>query len=1721
MRKETTARLLLSLLTAFIMVAGALGAALPGLISQMDGEGSEKPSFIEGGAARELESKPSETGDAPVSADTGIMTSKLLTSREGISGIPMISEEQRGKINPIEEKKARDDKKSNEEPLESQIDADIGHGTRNPDTVDAGGPYGSGIPFNPRYEGDPITFTATIEPEDEQENYKFRWDWNDDGIFDGPGDASTDYFGGDGENTFTTTAYDDFKGQALVQAWDGSWTYVSVDGDVMHEQDSSVYWYWSGVEYVTWGWQFEVTKDSVVDKLGIYENLYGDPGTCLNMRIYDDTGVVIAQVLSPSLPGYSNWGWHNLLSPVNLYAGTTYTVSAYTYYSYTNYMPGLDEEYVDETDDGIVIPGDIVYAAGNNYPTGVLATYYPMVDFHYTATYAYPLVIEDRARVLVWNREPTVYNPTVSPTTTNEGEAGSMFSAELFDLGRDDEWEFQWAWGDGTESDWMPVPKWEGGIKVLLYHSITGYETEVMNTLSDLLDPNVLVFDEWDFLDTSLGGQGRPSLDYLLEYDVLIVPMNTAPTVGWTDDVGDILADYVDAGGGVVEMVACFCYNNPGAGYPWGLPGRWEDEGYSCFQRGGIGSSSTTSAIYDTTHPIIDGIAGTVSSWGTTIPISSPGAAADATLLADYPFYPAAAYKPEGTMKPGSGRIAGLNIFIPAGYRSGDAMMVTANAAFWASQGEPAKQLTLPIKLPEVSHIYKDDHPEHVTPSDQMQPRVRVRDDDHCRDQILGIPMVLDENFDGSWGPYGDNPPPGWTIEDHALQPWDYNDWHRYSYSTSYPSGTGTYAARVYYSPVENQDEWLITPSIDVSGYSSVTLGYTFYYYDYSSTTVDYGYVDVSFDGGAWSNIITYSQATYSGTPTFAITVPSGASTMQVRWRYVAYNEWYWFVDNVFVESGSTTLFSENFNGVWGTYGNNPPSGWTIEDHAISPWNTNDWHRSTFSSSSPGGTGTPAAYVYYYPYEQCNEWLISPEMDLTPGGYSTLNFQFDTWWDVYSTSTHEAFIKYRFDGGPWQVLDVYSGTTDVYGLQTYDVSSFVGHKVQIAFHWQCYSPTYSYNRYRWYVDNFLFQAIPELKHVYGMSDWVDGQPVTVANVFPSISVPEEIPEVVNENSHVTFEGIEITDPARGSGTEEFWYRYDPDDGTPVGPWIYNKPGVSKFRVLLYHGLASDGINSVMAAQVVDTLNSLPMVESVTAFNFYEGGSYPATPTLTEMLDNYDIIMFGCCYNLGGSPGDVLRTEFGDRLADWMDITGGGFISMMYAYGQAGVANEQWTLLGRYMDDDYGPYEKAIRLAGTLNLGNILEPSHPVMQGISSLGSGDRHDGMLAMTPGGLKLAEWTDGTPAIGVKELPNGARSVHLSAGGYVAVQGDYGIFLQNALLWAGERLLGEPCQTVEKTYLDNGVYNFDVQIIDDDMYWDWKPGDDQPTFVGPNNDPDNPGADPADWIAHNYIPIEVLNTDPVISPRIKAYAQLDLSLRMSGTKTHSATMTLYENGANIGYTEVTRVPGSPNIGVISNVNLMVTKDYEYEIEIVVDPAGGYGSNPTWLFDMIFPDGKFKEFKHTFNEEHGWTWTITSSELKGALLGHDIIFEAEADDIGSDDLAFVWNFGDSTPHGIHIFANLDQGTAVDAFSDEATVLFDQLPDRDDAFEKSANDVRTPYGTSIHAEDMISHVFDDSQPYYYYVMLTVMDDDVGDDYPSDQLNPCPGSDMAFLEVDFR
>jgi hypothetical protein len=746
--------------------------------------------------------------------------------------------------------------------------------------------------------------------------------------------------------------------------------------------------------------------------------------------------------------------------------------------------------------------------------------------------------------------------------------------------------------------------------------------------------------------------------------------------------------------------------------------------------------------------------------------------------------------------------------------------------------------------------------------------------------------------------------------------------------------------------------------------------------------------------------------------------------------------------------------------------------------------------------------------MYYYPYGPADDWLITPVMDLTSSGLTTARMQFRQWYYQYNFYVSYGYVKYRLDGGPWEILETYGnagGTyTDIRELAQFNLDFALGHTLQIAF--QRYGEG-QYVYYYWYIDNFLFEAIPELKHVYGMSPWAEtGDLVTVANVAPSIIVPEEIPSVITEQNVVTYEGIELTDPGLPSGTEELWYRIDDDNGM-VTDWEQLEVSIEgPFKLLIYHSLGASEVNTLVSA-----ITPLLPYATIDIWEFYDSADGPAP---ADVLNQYDVVFIGI--NWAPFDGDAV----GDGLADYVD-QGGSVVETVAAFhGTSGW----WGITGRWRSENYQALQSSSVLANP-GSATILDPTHPIIDGSAGVVTSITQTlviGMSGETAGTTLLAEYSS-YPCIAFFDYdtsPGAGRIIGMNVfyyPGYFGTQES--ILAANAIMWASVGKT-EPVPTFETLYQDNGIYYPDVQTIDDDMWWDWSPGDTQPTFVGPNRDPNNPGANPEDWIKHNYIPVEVLNTDPVVSPRIRAYAELDLSIRMSGTKTHEATMTLFENGVDIGSTQVTRVPGSPNIGVISNVDLEVTKDFEYEVVIDVDPQGDGGSNPTWLFDMVFPDGKFKQFKFTFNDEHGWTQTISSSELKKALLGHDIIFEASADDIGSDDLAFVWNFGDTTPHGIHLFANVDQGSAVEAESDEATAVFEQLPNRDAAFDRLLNNERTPNGRPMHATDSISHVFDADQAYYYYVTLTVMDDDVCDGYPSEFLNG-GGYDMEFVEIDFR
>jgi len=158
------------------------------------------------------------------------------------------------------------------------------------------------------------------------------------------------------------------------------------------------------------------------------------------------------------------------------------------------------------------------------------------------------------------------------------------------------------------------------------------------------------------------------------------------------------------------------------------------------------------------------------------------------------------------------------------------------------------------------------------------------------------------KNFDENWSNSTNPPFCGWEIIDGGSQSppiVDNNDWHRYV-STS-PART---VARVYWSPIETHDDWLISPRFNCSSWGTYTLSFWHYYNDFSASRLDSGRVLLSTDGGTtWTKIAMYSNADDSGYKYFDITqFVNGKDNVKIAFHYVAYNEFWWYVDDFSIE---------------------------------------------------------------------------------------------------------------------------------------------------------------------------------------------------------------------------------------------------------------------------------------------------------------------------------------------------------------------------------------------------------------------------------------------------------------------------------------------------------------------------------------------------------------------------------------------------------------------------------------------------------------------------------------------------------------------------------------------------------------------------------------------------------------------------------------------------
>ena len=164
-----------------------------------------------------------------------------------------------------------------------------------------------------------------------------------------------------------------------------------------------------------------------------------------------------------------------------------------------------------------------------------------------------------------------------------------------------------------------------------------------------------------------------------------------------------------------------------------------------------------------------------------------------------------------------------------------------------------------------------------------------------------GSPLVS-QNFNGSWS--GDNPPSGWIIAHPNVNFWDNNDWHQFN------DGVWGNVARIYYSPIELQREWLATPSVNLS--SGVLQAYLIVkqWYDDFANASDTAYILGSIDSGSsWPFVL----GTYFGSDhgsqiaaaydTISITDWAvGQANVKISFLYVGSNAGKWYIDDVKIE---------------------------------------------------------------------------------------------------------------------------------------------------------------------------------------------------------------------------------------------------------------------------------------------------------------------------------------------------------------------------------------------------------------------------------------------------------------------------------------------------------------------------------------------------------------------------------------------------------------------------------------------------------------------------------------------------------------------------------------------------------------------------------------------------------------------------------------------------
>jgi len=755
-------------------------------------------------------------------------------------------------------------------------------------TLDAGGPYGGPNCF----EGScTIHFQITT---DDPTLIFFRWDFNNDGVWDTP--WLTDMF-------YDMVMNDNYYGYVKAEGWDGISTQTFILTGYNLYPAQNYYWGLGGPSVVGWKFRAKVTMDATA----LYFFNYYQTMPSLLIRIWDYPANAQIGSCHPATQQTYSWTSCTLGAPIHLVLAHEYIIEADNTDGVSSWLlfnnpsvPWDKVEYQNMFYDWN--PGSMP-----QYDWGGGTTYVPMVDFQWRQVLIVPLTKQDTAFLDVINVAPQPFGIVTDPSPALEGKPVKM-SAWFNDPGMDDTWQYRWYFGDGTWSAWANVKKFSGGASVLMYHSITGDIDTFLPKVRDACGAFCSSIDAYDF--GPLGQNKWMTLDQLLQYDVIWVDTNWGyiPT---PDEGGNQLADYMDqkgdsGAGGIVMNMGAFISNSP-----WDIRGRYFSDLYSPIVKTGYGFGNwNLGTIYVPGHPVLDGVT-TLTSY---MHINAASITTGATRVADWTTgYIAVATKPNPIVSNGA-----MSVALPfsAWYNcNGDCVKITVNAIRYASRQPDPVPLAMPIQLPWASHIYMDDDPVTTSPQDDIMLKVEVKDDDHLK--VEGISTLVGvENFETDCNYYSF--PNGWVNTPD------------YGWVCEYTGGIGSNAADMWYYYNYNSENILESPAMDLTMFTAVKLQWMNYWYAYYYYPFD-GYVEVSYDGGLTYPTLLKAFHSADGSvqekKIYSFDIPAVSDQMRVRFRLENFGYYEWAVDDITVY-GVTGRIVQGLGEVWGqtAIANVPPT---------------------------------------------------------------------------------------------------------------------------------------------------------------------------------------------------------------------------------------------------------------------------------------------------------------------------------------------------------------------------------------------------------------------------------------------------------------------------------------------------------------------------------------------------------------------------------------------------------------------------------------------------------------------------------------------------------------------------------------------------------------------------------------------------------------------------